>query len=270
MRLKESCQGNIVLRSGCFDDKKIIVLSVYFTDLHLYDKTFMRDNSHITKTLTLGKLLLNILISFIIFLVFFGILEVVLRTTHLFNAKTSWVKPDPTLGFRYIPGSKYYHYYENNHPIMGRINRYGWRDKEWSLNKPQHVYRITVLGDSLVASWDIETDRTFLALTENQLNINSQRLKFELMNFGFSNISQAEEFLILKNDVVQFSPDMVLLFFFPPNDLNDMNRETASHVKRPFYNVLKNEELFVDTSFAENHHFLERLCRNRSCKTVLQ
>lgn len=213
MRLKESCQGNIVLRSGCFDDTKAIVLSVYFASLHLYDKTFMRDNSHITKTLTLGKLLLNILISFIIFLVFFGILEGVLRTTHLFNAKTSWVKPDPTLGFRCIPGSKYYHYYENDHPIAGRINSYGWRDKEWSRSKLQDVYRIAVFGDSMVATWDIEIDRTFFALTENQLDKSSEHHTLELMNFGFSTISQAEECLILKNDFVQFSPDMVLLFF---------------------------------------------------------
>lgn len=218
----------------------------------------MGNNSYFAKRLVLGKLTINILISFIIFLVFIGLIEAILRTTHVFNAKTPWIKPDPILGFRYIPGSNDWHFFENDHPITGRINRYGWRDKEWLLNKPQHVYRVAVLGDSMVASLDVESDRSFLALTEDQLNKSSQQYTFELMNFGLSNISQAEEYLILKNDIIQFSPDIVLLFFFPGNDLHDMNRETASHVKRPFYNISKDGELLLDTSFTEGRYYVIR------------
>lgn len=207
------------------------------------------DNSRIK------SVILNVGISFIIFAIFIAIMETVLRTTHLFGAKTPWIKPDPVLGYRYVPGKKYWHFHENNHPIAGRINSYGWRDKEWSLEKPQNTYRIAVLGDSMVASWDVESDRTFLTITENQLNATSQSKIFELMNFGFSNISQAEELLILKNDVVQFSPDMVLLFFFPGNDISDMNRVTASHIKRPFYDISTNGELLLDTSFSKTSHY---------------
>lgn len=217
---------------------------------------FMKDNSEFQNKLKVRVrgTIANVSISFIVFLVFIGILEIVLRTTHLFMAKTPWIKSDPLIGYRYIPGSKYWRYGENDHPITGRINSHGWRDKEWSLKKPQNTYRIAVLGDSMVASLDVETERTFLALTENQLNPVGN-CNVELMNFGFSNISQAEELLILKNDIGKFSPDMVLLFFFPGNDINDMDRVTASHIKRPFYDISTNGELLLDTSFSKTSHY---------------
>lgn len=214
----------------------------------------MKSNIKFSEKSKIRNIIINIIISISIFFVFIGILEIILRTTHLFGANTPWIKPDPILGYRCVPGSKYWCHYENDHPITGRINSYGWRDKEWSLKKPNNTYRIAVLGDSMVASWDVESDRTFLAFTERRLN-EIENPKVELMNFGFSNISQAEELLILKNDVVQFSPDMVLLFFFPENDLNDMSRETASHVKRPFYNISKDGELLLDTSFSKTSHY---------------
>ena len=113
---------------------------------------------------------LNIIFSFIVFLVFILFLEVVLCTTHLFNARLTWLKPDPILGYRFVPGSKHWHNKENDHPITGKINTYGWRDKEWSLQKPPDVFRIAVLGDSYVVAYEVELDSTFLKLTEKQLN----------------------------------------------------------------------------------------------------
>lgn len=71
----------------------------------------MGNNSYFAKRLVLGKFTINILISLIIFLVFIGLIEAILRTTHVFNAKTPWIKPDPILGFRYIPGSNDWHFF---------------------------------------------------------------------------------------------------------------------------------------------------------------
>ena len=214
----------------------------------------MKDNSKSIKNMKNKSVIASVLISCIIFLVFIGILEIVLRTTHLFGAKTSYLKPDPILGYRFIPGHKYWHLKENDHPVSDKINSFGWRDKEWSLKKSPNTYRVAVLGDSMVESADIESDRTFIALTENQLNRDGNH-KVELMNFGLSNISQAEELLILKNDIARFSPDMVILFFFPGNDIDDMAKETASHIKRPFFHISESGELTLDTRFSRTGHY---------------
>ena len=214
----------------------------------------MKTNSKIATKSKIRKVTQNILFLLIVFLLFILALEIVLRTTHLFGASISTSEPCPILAWRFSPGHKYWCNKENDHPITGRINSYGWRDKEWSISKPQDTYRIAVLGDSYVEGLTIESDRTFLALAENKLN-KDYNLKIELMNFGRSSATQTEELLILKNDVKQFSPDMVLLFFLPENDIEDVARETTSLTMRPFYNISRDGELILDTGFRETRGF---------------
>jgi len=214
----------------------------------------MMSNLRLLKKSKSRRIIANIFLSFITFLIFLGILEIVLRTTHLFNAKISWSEPDHILGWRFTPGRKYWSNEENDHPITGKINSYGYRDKEWSLKKPPNTYRIAVLGDSYVESLQVETDRTFLALTEKQLNRN-HNIKVELMNFGRSGYTQTEELLVIKNCVTQLSPDMVILFFLPSNDIEDVHRETAPDLIRPFYHISESGELMLDTNFVEMREF---------------
>lgn len=217
----------------------------------------MKDSSKLQKRLQksskIRRLMKNIFFSSFIFLIFLGCLEILLRTTHLFNATVSWSEPDHILGWKFTPGRRYWSKKENDHPITGRINSYGWRDKEWSIKKPINNYRIAVLGDSFVEAFQVEMDRTFLALTDNQLNKN-QHNKAELMNFGRSGFTQTEELLVLKNCVSQFSPNMVVLFF-SPNDIGDVSRETTSDLIRPFYHISESKELILDTNFVKMREF---------------
>jgi len=155
----------------------------------------------------------NILLSFASLFTVVLILEILLRLTHLFSAGISCAEPDPVLGWRFTPGRTYFYHEENNHPITGRINGFGWRDTEWTREKPQGTYRIAVLGDSCVEAFQVELDATFHALTEGILN-KVLDFKVELMSFGRSGMTQTEEFLVLKNNVIKFSPDMVILFFY--------------------------------------------------------
>jgi len=221
----------------------------------------MRRKNFKRKKFKIKEIIKNIFVSFIIFLLFLAIVEVILRTTHLFNARISWSEPDSVLGYRFTPGRKYWFNEENDHPITGVINSYGWRDKDWLFKKPQNIYRIAVLGDSFVEAFQVESDRTFLALAEQQLNKN-QKIKVELMNFGCSGYTQTEELIVLKNYVKQFSPDMVVLFFFAENDIEDISRETAPNLLRPFYHISENDELILDTSFVETGEFKVKTCVN--------
>lgn len=68
---------------------------------------FMQDNVNFFKTFEIKKWFINFLVSFVMFLVFLFIVELVLRTTHLFGAKVSWTEKDVVLGYRFIPNSKY-------------------------------------------------------------------------------------------------------------------------------------------------------------------
>lgn len=208
----------------------------------------MKDNQSFSQKSKARNLLKNILISAVIFFVLIGTLEIFLRSTHLFNSRISWAKPDPLLSWVNIPGMTYWHFKENDHPITGKFNKYGFRDREWSLEKPPNTYRIAVLGDSYVEAIQVESENTFLSLAMKALN-NNGRIKVELMNFGQSGFTQTEELIILKNKGIQFSPDMVILVFVPGNDIDDISKATAPSNFRSFYHFGSNGELMLDTSF---------------------
>lgn len=190
---------------------------------------FMQNNVNFFKTFEIKKWFINFLVSFVLFLVFLFIVELVLRTTHLFGAKVSWTEKDAVLGYRFIPNSKYWLNKENDHPIA-------------------------VLGDSMVEAMQVELDRTFLSLAEHQLN-DYHKFNVELMNFGRSGYSQAEELIILKHHIMQFLPDMVILFFVPVNDIRDVSKETSPELLRPFYTLSEKEELKLDTNFVTLREF---------------
>jgi hypothetical protein len=178
----------------------------------------------------LKDILRNLTICFIsIVMTLLGV-EIVLRQTHLFGARLAYTQPDVLLGYRYTPNRQYWFFKENDHAITGKINRFGWRDKDWKEKADDGVYRIAVLGDSCVASFEVESDKTFLALTENKLNAGGPS-KFELMNFGLQGAGQAEEFFVLQKDILKFNPNLVVLCFFPTNDIDDASRENSHSVR---------------------------------------
>jgi hypothetical protein len=202
----------------------------------------------------------NILFIFLVFCAFLLALEMTLRATHLFGASISPAQPCPILGWRYSPGHTYWFFKENDHPITGRMNRYGWRDKEWS-EDPGDGYRVAVLGDSYVEGVQVESERTFEALTEQRLR-EAHHGKVELMNFGRSAATQTEELLILQDSVDRFSPDMVILCFNPHNDIRDVARTTAANAGRPFFNVAPDGKLVLDVSFRHTRRYRLRVAIN--------
>ena len=187
-------------------------------------------------------------------MVLLGGLEVFLRVTHAFGARLSWSEPDERIGFRYTPGFRYWYQRENDHPVTGRINSFGWRDTEWSLEKPDNVFRVAVLGDSYVEAFQVESSRTFLELAEMTLK-SLTPMRFELMNFGRSGFTQTEEMFVLRETILQFSPDMVIVFFLPANDIADILPETALGGLRPFFSVSEDGHLVLDTSFTQTRGF---------------
>lgn len=196
------------------------------------------------------RILLNAVFTLVVFFVFLLSLELVLRTTHLFGARISWSTPDPVIGWRFTPGQKYWCLDENDHPITESVNRYGWNDREWAVEKPAGTYRVAVIGDSYVEALQVERAKHFITLAEKQLNASGGE-RFELMNFGRSGFTQSEEWIILQSDVARFSPDMVVLFFFPPNDIMDVHPETAIDPIRPYFMPAPNGAWVLDTSFKD-------------------
>jgi hypothetical protein len=212
---------------------------------------------------------INIILFLVVSALLVGVAESVLRATHLFNARISWAQPDALIGYRHTPNMEYWHNDENDHPISGRFNRYGYRGKDWSIKKAPGTYRIAVLGDSYVEAFQVETEKTFLDLTKSRLNI-TLTPPVELMNFGRSGFTQSEEYIVLQREVTPFYPDMVILFFLPGNDIEDISDKTASTSFRPFYSFTENGKLHLDTSFTDTFEFkLKSLINGMKQRSIL-
>lgn len=200
------------------------------------------------------KLAINLSLTIVSVIFVLAIVSVVLRYTHLFGARIAFSMPDEEVGFRFVPNKRYWSFKENDHPISGRFNRFGWRDVNWPVAKPAGEYRIAVLGDSFVESFQVEERHSFLNIAEKKLSCRFSK-KFELMNFGRASYTQTEELIVLKKEVLKFEPDMVMLFFLPGNDIADVSRETAPNKARPFFVAAPDGQLQFDDRFKNSPKF---------------
>ncbi|HEB87251.1 MAG TPA: SGNH/GDSL hydrolase family protein [Gammaproteobacteria bacterium] len=112
------------------------------------------------------------------------------------------------------------------HPPV--INRYGFREREFSREKPEGIYRIAVIGDSLTYGQGIKAADRLTNILENSLNESGAR--YEVLNFGHPGAETIDEVEILKKYVIDISPDFVLLQWF----VNDVEGHDKAAEQKPY------------------------------------
>jgi len=97
-------------------------------------------------------------------------------------------------------------------PDLGiiRINSMGFRDREFTLEKPDGVKRILVFGDSFVFGVGVDQSHLFSTRLEELLNASSSR-RFEVINMGVSGYSTDQEYLLFRELGKALDPDLVIL-----------------------------------------------------------
>lgn len=93
-------------------------------------------------------------------------------------------------------------------------NGHGMRDREYSLEKPEGVYRIAILGSSIDMGWGIGTQDTYANLLEDWLNSQAKTRcpgrRFEVLNFGVAAYGPLHRLEAYRRKVQEFSPDLVV------------------------------------------------------------
>ncbi len=182
-----------------------------------------------------------------------GLAEVILRAIGF--SYPSFYQYDIHTGAALRPGAQ--GWWQEEGRSFVRINAQGMRDdRDIQVKKPKNVYRIAVLGDSYVEALQIDVSKSFWRLLEKKLNAcNFGRGKrVEVLGFGVSGYSTAQELIMLRTRVAPFHPDMVILAFLSGNDVRDNSKEIARRYPCPFF-VLQNGKLVEDTSFRESWIF---------------
>ena len=155
-------------------------------------------------------------------------------------------KLDPVLGVKHMTNKRITHRTEGF--AQSWLNEDGMREPGLTVQKPANTYRIATMGDSMVEGMQVPIEQTFGALLEKQLQVPTGK-HVQVLNFGTSGYSTAQEYLQLKNQVLKYQPDLVVLCY-NSRDIFE-NWSPADQVitnVRPFALHLPGQPLNVDSS----------------------
>jgi hypothetical protein len=118
-----------------------------------------------------------------------------------------------------------------------KINSRGLRDREYTYEKPEKVYRILVLGDSFTQAIQVPLEATFHKQLETLLNQQNRVVSYEVINAGVGNWGTGQELLFFRHEGYKYSPNLVMLVFFVGNDVldNSVTLSSAQLEHRPFF-----------------------------------
>ena len=163
------------------------------------------------------------ILAFPIFGTFFALLviEFFLNITKIIPKVPHFTRQSEVLGFEHVPEAQDV-YKSSEYSIKVLINNQGFRnDTDVQFNKQEDTKRIVLVGDSFVEGLQVDLDKTVAKKLEAFLNSNQIDIKYEVLNFGVSGYGLDQKFLYLKNNVLAFQPNLVILFF-ASNDLDDI------------------------------------------------
>lgn len=94
----------------------------------------------------------------------------------------------------------------------------GFRDYEHTKQKIDDTYRIVGLGDSFTFGFGVPFEESYLRILEKKLNQPfPNRQQYEIIKTGIPGYCLLQEFLLLKEEEVNYKPDLVIIGF----DVND-------------------------------------------------
>lgn len=161
----------------------------------------------------------NLLLAFTVTICFFLILEISVNI-WLDHIATPAQKKKYALSHDLPPeGSQWSrHHYLNYYPTpyyrsgLTHHNSLGFRNNELSIQKPEGVYRIVVLGGSDAYSLMVEDNKkTFTAQLESALRDRYKYKDIEVINAGVSGYNSWESLINLQFRVLDIEPDMIIV-----------------------------------------------------------
>jgi hypothetical protein len=162
---------------------------------------------------------------------------------------------DAVRGVSLLPGAEGWYRKEGEAYI--RINSDGLRDNEHAIAKADGTFRIAVIGDSYCEAFSVSLDEAFWSVMGRKLQECDAfpGKKIEIINFGVSGYGTASELLTLREKVLKYSPDLVLLAVTTNNDITDNSRALKRTDDYPYF-VYQGAQLALDDSFKNSRAFL--------------
>lgn len=128
---------------------------------------------------------------------------------------------DWDLGKRLKPG-----YQGQNFGVSLSVNSHGMRDDEATLARRPGTRRILALGDSWTFGAGVEAGQTWPDHLERLLG---GPARVDVLNTGVSGYETHHEALYYERDLIKFEHDLVLVGFYPVNDVHDKTGRYDRH-----------------------------------------
>ncbi|HEX8503042.1 MAG TPA: SGNH/GDSL hydrolase family protein [Pyrinomonadaceae bacterium] len=162
--------------------------------------------------------------------------------------------PDAVRGYALEPGAEGWHTKEGRSYV--RVNSDGLRDRERAKPKPAGTLRVALVGDSYAEALQVAQEDGIASVLERQLGAcpRAAGRAVEVVNFGVSGYSTAQELLTLRERVWAYEPDVVLLLVTTNNDVTDNVRAFKDAEDIPYF-VMRGDELALDDSFRQSLKF---------------
>ncbi|MEG4579466.1 SGNH/GDSL hydrolase family protein [Microcoleus sp. MON1_C5] len=166
------------------------------------------------------------------------------------SAPTHFHTADQNLGWKLKPGVS--GEWNGEGASLVQVNSEGLRDREHTKAKPPNTLRVAVVGDSFTEAIHVPVEQTFWSKLERKLS-NCQAVKgrknVEVINFGVQGYGTAQELMMLRKKVWDYSPDIVILAFFIGNDVINNSLKLEYDRYRPFFAYDASGKLVPDMSF---------------------
>jgi len=108
----------------------------------------------------------------------------------------------------------------NQHKATVNINNHGFRGPEFSIEKPEDVYRIFLVGGSTTASLRAPSDKvTSAGYLQSKIDEMNLENKIEVINAGIPGFQSNQELKLIKNRIVDLNPDLIIIY----DGTNDIN-----------------------------------------------
>ncbi len=154
----------------------------------------------------------------------------------------------PRMMYRYKPNSIFYSQYADNprgyfdgrNRVIYRNNYQGFRDYEFRPRPEPGTYRVAILGDSFSQGGGVRQEDTWPKVLEREMKIACPPA--EVYNFSVGGYSSLEELVLLKETVLGYRPDLILVGYV----LNDIDHVATDDIGRRLES-LRRKLPFFDT-----------------------
>ena len=146
-----------------------------------------------------------------------------------------------------------------------QTNRWGMRDRYYTMTKPDSTLRVAVVGASYPMGAGVENHQTFEAILEHRLNSSrdaSTYPSYEFLNFAVGGYGLVQQVALVEEQVFDFDPDVLLYFIQPGEKRRAIERFvpalTQGHIIRTPYlkQLIQETGITTDMKRSEIRHRL--------------